>query len=207
MLKQTVVLISAVAVSIATAAAQSPLLGELELKAESRAERDAGVWLDGQYVGFVSELKGGDRLVLVPGSHELLFKLVGYEDLATSVTIEPEQEAEFVVSMEPKPDVTYPSKETTAQLRIDVKPAEAAVFVDETFVGHVDRFDGRSGMRIAPGTYRFTVALPGYETFQTELTLRARQSYEIKTDLARGSLSDQAGELLADTFGQPDEAD
>jgi hypothetical protein len=35
----------------AQALAANPLLGEVELEAASKAERDAGVWLDGQYVG------------------------------------------------------------------------------------------------------------------------------------------------------------
>lgn len=197
MSKKTALLSMLVVFSAGAAQAQSPLLGELELKAATRSERNAGVWLDGQYVGFVGDLRGGDRLVLVPGSHELLFRLIGYQDVSTSITIEPDQKAEYVVSMEPRPGVTYPSKEDTARLRIEVEPSDAAVFVDRTFVGHVDRFDDRSGMRIEPGTYRFTIALPGYESFQTELTLRARQTYEIKTELAKGRLSDQAAELIA----------
>lgn len=181
--------------------AQNPLQGELELEAASKTERDAGVWLNGQYVGFVDDLRGGDRLVLVPGQHELLFRLIGYQDLETSITVEPGQRAEFRVSMAPEPGAVYPPRENTARLRIDVEPAEAAIFVDEKFVGHVDRFDGRSGMRIAPGTYRFTIALPGYEAFQTEMTLREAQTYEIKTNLGRGDLSDQAAELIAANAG------
>lgn len=182
--------------------AQSPLLGKVELRAQSRTDRNAGVWLDGQYVGFVRDLRGGDRLVLVPGRHELLFKLVGYKDLPMPIMVEPRQNAEYVVSMEPKPGLTYPAKEDTARVRIDVEPDDAAIFVNEAFVGHVDRFDGRRGMRIEPGTYRFVVALPGYETFQTELTVRANQTYEVKTELSRGRLSEQAAELLATRPGE-----
>lgn len=184
-----------------TVQAQNRLQGELELKPASGTERDAGVWLDGQYVGHVSDLRGGDSLVLVPGQHDLLFRLVGYEDLRHSVTIEPGEETEFRVSMAPKPDAVYPSKEDTARLRIEVEPSDAAIFVDQAFVGHVARFDGRRGMRIAPGTYRFTIALPGYESFQTELTLREQQTYEIKTKLKRGNLSDQAAQLIASNPG------
>jgi hypothetical protein len=46
MFKQTVLFASGMATFIATVAAQSPLLGELELEAGSKVERDAGVWLD-----------------------------------------------------------------------------------------------------------------------------------------------------------------
>lgn len=177
--------------------AQGALLGEVELKAASKVDRNAGVWLDGQYVGFVRDLRGRDRLVLVPGDHELLFKLVGYEDQKLSITVEPGQDAEYHVSMGPKPDLTYPSRDSTARVRIDVEPDDAAVFVNDAFIGHVGRFDGRRGMRMEPGTYRFVIALPGYETFQAEMTVRANQTYEVKTELSKGRLSDQAAQLIA----------
>jgi hypothetical protein len=181
--------------------AQNRLLGEIDLKANSKIERDAGVWVDGQYVGFVDDLQGNDRLVLVPGQHELLFRLVGYEDVRATITVEPDQRAEYRLSMQLRPGVTFPEEDSTARLRIEVEPEEAAIFVNQTFVGHVDRFNGRRGMRIAPGTYRVTVALPGYEAFQTEISLRAGQTYEIETDLRRGRLSEQAAELIATNPG------
>lgn len=177
--------------------ADSPLLGEIELDAASRIERDAGVWLDSQYVGFVKDLRGSNRLVLVPGQHELLFKLIGYEDLPMTIAVEPGQAAKYDVSMEPRPGLTYPAKESTARVRIEIEPDDAAIFVNDAFVGHVDRFDGRRGMRIEPGTHRFVVALPGYESFETELTVRANQTYEIKTELSKGRLADQAAQLIA----------
>jgi hypothetical protein len=52
-------------------------------------------------------------------------------------------------------------------------------------------------MRLSPGTYRFTIALPGYQPFNTELTLRSGQTYEIKTELPKGEIGDQAEELTA----------
>jgi hypothetical protein len=196
MLKQPVLLGFCISLSAGIAQPQTELQGELELKAASRTERDAGVWLDGQYVGFVDDLHGRDRLVLVPGPHEITFKLIGYQEVTHSITVEPGQDTEHVVSMQPSPQAVYPDLENTSRVRLKVEPENAAIFVNQKFIGHVDRFDGRRGMRIAPGTYRFTVALPGYEPFQTELTLRENQTYEIETKLPKGSLSDQAAELM-----------
>jgi hypothetical protein len=177
--------------------AASPLQGEIELTAATRLERDAGVWLDGQYIGFVKDLGGNGRLALVPGSHDLLFKLVGYEDVARTVVVEPGDRKKYRVTMTPGADVTYPDKDSTAQLRLSVKPDDAAIFVNDAYVGHVQRFGGRGGMRLSPGTYRFTIALPGYQPFNTELTLRSGQTYEIKTELPKGQIGDQAEELTA----------
>jgi hypothetical protein len=181
----------------ASASAANPLQGEVEIEAASRIERNAGLWLDGQYVGFVKDLEGKGRLVLVPGPHTLLFKLVGYEDVASTIAVEPDTRQEYRLAMTAAADVTYPDKDNTAQVRISVKPEDAAIFVNDSYVGHTDRFDGRRGMRMSAGTYRFTIALPGYQPFNTELTVRAGQTYEIKTELPKGRLGDQAGELTA----------
>lgn len=182
-----------------SAIAANPLQGEVELKAASKAEQNAGLWLDGQYVGFVKDLEGRGKLVLLPGEHELVFKLIGYDDLASTIDVEPGSRNRYRVAMLPVADATYPEKSKTAHLRISVKPEKAAIFVNDSYVGHIDRFDGRRGMRLSAGTYRLTVALPGYEAFDTELTVRAGQSYEIKTDLRKGSLDDRAAALIAGT--------
>jgi hypothetical protein len=87
--------------------------------------------------------------------------------------------------------MVYPRKEDTARLRSLVQPEDAAIFMNDVFVGHVDRFNGSSGMRVSAGTYSFTVALPGYESFETDLTVRTGQTYEIKTYLKKGSVEAQ----------------
>lgn len=197
-MRNAILLTSIVSSCIAASTwAASPLQGEVELEAASRLERDAGVWLDGQYVGYVKDLGGKGRLALVPGSHDLLFKLIGYEDVAKTVVVEPGDRKRYRVTMTEGANVSYPEKENTAQLRLSVKPEDAAIFVNDAYVGHVDKFGGRAGMRLSAGTYRFTIALPGYQPFTTELTLRTGQTYEIKTELPKGQIGDQADELTA----------
>lgn len=183
--------------------AANPILGEVEIVAAGKAERDAGVWLDGQYMGYVKDLRGKGRLVMVPGEHELAFRLVGYETVERALVVEPGQEKKYRLAMREAENLTYPDHERTARLRISVEPEDAAVFVNDEYVGHVDRFDGRKGMRLAPGTYSFTIALPGFQPFETELTLREQQSYEIKTELARGRYAEQPAELSANSLEQP----
>jgi hypothetical protein len=181
------------------AIAANPLQGEVELKAAGKAEQNAGLWLDGQYIGFVKDLEGNGKLVLLPGEHKLVFKLIGYNDLASTIVVEPGSSKQYRVAMAPNPNATYPDESNTAQLRISVKPEQAALFVNDSYVGHIDRFDGRRGMRLSEGTYRLTIAFPGYESFNTEITVRAGQSYEIKAELPKGTLDDQAAELIART--------
>lgn len=182
----------------ASALAGNPILGEIELEAASKLEQNAGVWFDGQYVGYVKDLRGKNKLVALPGEHALLVKLVGYEDVARTIVVDPGGQKQYRVSMRETENLTYPAKEETARVRLSVEPDEAAVFVNGTFAGHVDRFNGRAGMRLATGTYQFTIALPGYRSFDTELSVRAGQDYELRTELAEGGYIDQAVELTAD---------
>src|SRR5213593_2946023 len=56
-------LICVVAVLVQVAHA-SDVLGELELVGVGRTERLAGVWIDGQYLGYLGELKGSKKLLL-----------------------------------------------------------------------------------------------------------------------------------------------
>jgi hypothetical protein len=63
-------------------------------------------------------------------------------------------------------------------------------------VGHVDEFDGPGqALLLAPGRHRVKITLPGYQAFETELSLLATQRFELKTDLVKGSIT-QAGPLI-----------
>jgi hypothetical protein len=181
----------------ADASGDNPLLGEIQLQAASKIDLDAGVWLDDQYVGFVKDLRGNGRIVTVPGEHRLLFQLVGYEDVERSFVVEPGEQKLFRLKMREQSEASYPDKADTARVRFEVEPDTAAVFVNGEFVGPVNRFDGRSGMRMSAGTYQFKIALPGYQAFATEMTVISGQTYEVKTKLPKGSIGDQAAELTA----------
>ena len=50
-------------------------------------------------------------------------------------------------------------------------------------------------MLLSPGTHRIKVELPGYQTFETEVTLVAGQKSVVKTDLEKGSIH-QADPLI-----------
>ena len=183
--------------------AVNSMQGEVQIEAASRVERDAGVWLDDQYIGYVRNLRGSGKLILVPGEHTLVFKLIGYEDLVSTIVVEPGERTRYRVAMRRAPDLDYPEESETARLRLFVKPLDAAIFVNDTYVGHVNRFNGRKGMRLSAGTYRVTIALPGYEAFETELKLLAGQTYFIRTELPRRTLEAQ-DDLLTASQTTPD---
>jgi hypothetical protein len=74
-------------------------------------------------------------------------------------------------------------------LKLKVQPDRAAVFLDGRYIGHVGEFGGKfHSLVIASGTHRIRIELPGYRTFETEITLLAGQKSEVKTDLVKGSI-------------------
>jgi len=50
----------------ATPQAENKVLGELQLEGTSDVERTSGVWIDGQYLGYLKELKGSKKILLLP---------------------------------------------------------------------------------------------------------------------------------------------
>jgi len=73
-----------------------------------------------------------------------------------------------------------------SDIKMDVNPNRAAVFVDDLFVGHAADFDGLvHSLRVAPGHRKITISLPGYQTFSTELDLLPNQRFKLKTKLMK----------------------
>ena len=170
-----------------TLRAQNKVVGELEFEGKTKLERDSGVWIDGNYVGYLKELKGSKKITLLPGQHEVVVRQSGYQDYVEKIVVEPGQKRLVSVTMHLAPRASVP--EITATLKLKIKPKRAAVFLDEKFVGHAADFGGAfRSMKISPGKHRVRVELPGYRTFDTEINLLANQESEVKTDLVPGSI-------------------
>jgi hypothetical protein len=71
--------------------------------------------------------------------------------------------------------------EPVADLRIQVTPRQAAVYVDGYLVGSVDEFDGVFQRLRAPlGEHEITIYLNGYQTIREKMLLRPYETYHIK---------------------------
>jgi hypothetical protein len=164
--------------------AENQVMGEIRLEGKSHVEKTSGVWIDGQYVGYLKELKGSKKILLLPGEHLITVRQDGYQDFSERVLLQPGQKAVVRVAMEKAPSGPLPV--VTATVKIAVHPSRAAVFLDGLFVGHVGEFEGAGrGMLVAPGTHQIRIALPGYQTFETDIAPLANQKVEIKTDLIK----------------------
>jgi len=171
------------------AAQNNRVLGQVEIHGKTKADKTSGVWVDGQYVGFVKELKGDKKLLLLPGEHKIEVRQAGYIAQSVEVTVEPGKKTTIDIHLLRNPRAQFPHG-ATAQIKLEVTPERAAVFVDGSYVGTPHEFGGMGrAMVIAPGKHKIRIALAGYQDFTTEVNLRPNQKMTIKTDLIPGQES------------------
>ena len=170
---------------VPTLHAGNGVLGQVDLVGATKVEETSGVWIDGQYVGYLRELKGSKKILLLPGEHEIIVRQGGYVDFVQKVTVRAGETQTIDVKMEKDTRVQLPR--ITAEIKLVVNPNRAAVFVDGVFVGHVAEFGGIGrALLVAPGKRKITISLPGYQTFENDIELVPNQKSTVKTDLVKG---------------------
>ena len=187
-----VVCLSAVSVLHAS---DSPILAEVRFHPRGGAEKNAGVWVDGQYVGYVKELNGTKKIMLLPGKHEIIVRQAWYNDYLEKAVLEPVEVNNINLAI--TKDSRTPSRDDMGELKISATPRRAVVFTDDQFTGHVDEFDGvGKALLLTPGKHHVRIALPGYLPFETMADLRPHQKLKIETELVKGSIT-EAGALVS----------
>jgi hypothetical protein len=178
-----------------TSASNSVQPAELRFEAHNRAEKTAGVWVDGQYVGCAKELTGSNKLLLLPGKHEIVVRQPWYADYTEQPVLKSGEV--HLISLRLVKDGRTPRNDATGELKIAASPARAAVFVDNVFAGHVNEFGGvGKAMLLTPGVHHLRIALPGYLPFETVIDLRPHQKLKIETRLEKGSVQ-ESGALVS----------
>lgn len=176
------------ALPLAIYADDNKVMGQVDFVPVSKVDKGAGVWIDGQYVGHVSELKGSKKILLLPGNHDIVARETGYKEFNEKVTVEPGKTFDLMVQLVKDPNARYST--STAQIKIHVDPDRAAVFVDGTFAGYVHEFGGIGrAMLVSPGKHQIKIALPGYHDFTTDVNLLPNQKFTIETKLAEASIN------------------
>jgi PEGA domain len=165
-------------------AQSNQVLGEVELVGASKIEKSSGVWVDGQYVGYLKELKGSKKILLLPGEHEIAVRQDGYHNFSKKISVRAGEKQTVAVKLTKDPSFQMPA--VFSEIKLSVTPDRAAVFVDGQYAGHVGEFGGvGKALLVAPGHRNITISLTGYTTFNTEVDLVANQKFEIKTDLTK----------------------
>lgn len=170
-------------------AQSSDVLGEVQFEGKTNVEKTSGVWVDEQYVGYLKELTGSKKVLLLPGDHTISVRQNGYQDFSQKIVVQPGQMQIVHVAMNKAATGPMPPDAELATIKVDVTPTRAAVFLDGRFVGHVGEFQGvGKALQVVPGTHQIRIALPGYETFRTDINPMPKQKVEVKTDLVKSSI-------------------
>ncbi len=73
-----------------------------------------------------------------------------------------------------------------ASVRFDVKPKDAAVYVDGYYAGLVDDYDGAfQRLRTTPGAHEITLYLEGYRTHSEKVYLAPDNTFKFKTRMEK----------------------
>src|SRR3989442_684152 len=110
-------------------AQSNEVLGEIELVGATKIEKTSGVWVDGQYLGYLKELKGSKKILLLPGQHEIVVRQDGYQDFTSKITVRPGEKQTISVKMVRDPRFQMPS--VFCEIKLSVTPDRAAHFVYE----------------------------------------------------------------------------
>ena len=171
-----------------TQAQDNKIMGQIDFEATTKPAKNAGVWIDGQYLGYLNELKGDKKVLLLPGEHDLVVRQTGYQDFAEKVTLEPGKTSVIRVQLSKDPKAQFST--VNSEIKIRVEPDRAAVFVDGNFAGYVHQFGGIGrSMLVSPGKHEIKIALPGFRDFTTQVNLLPKQKYTIETKLVPGSIT------------------
>jgi hypothetical protein len=146
------------------------------------------VWVDGNYVGYLKELKGKKKVLLLPGQHEVVVRQSGYLDSLQKVVVQPGEKRLVIVALQlaPHGDGARGYGEVEAEYQTEA---------GGSFSGREICWDMRASSegnsaqwKSAPANNKIRVELPGYRTFVTEVDLLANQQTEVKTELQVGSI-------------------
>ncbi len=169
-------------------AQDNKIMGQIDFAAASKSGKNAGIWIDGQYLGYVKELKGDKKVILLPGEHDVIARQTGYKEFEQKVTLEPGKTSLITIQLVKDPTANFSN--VTSEIKLDVEPDRAAVFVDGNFAGYVHQFGGVGrAMLVSPGKHEIKIALPGYRDFTTEVNLLPKQKFTVETKLVEGSIT------------------
>ena len=83
--------------------------------------------------------------------------------------------------------------DSSSDLRVQVNPKQAEVYVDGYLTGNVDDFDGVfQRLRLPPGEHEVTIYAQGYRSITQRMLFRPFESYTIKDTLQPAAAGDAA---------------
>jgi len=117
----------------------------------------------------------------------------GYQSVEEKISVEPDAVQTLRISLAKDPGAQYPT--VSAEVKLAIDPDRAAVFVDDQFAGHAHEFGGAGRAMLLSPASTASRSLAGYQSFDTEIEVRANQKYDIKTQLPKGTKATKSRRL------------
>jgi hypothetical protein len=143
---------------------------------------DAGVFINGQYVGPAVRFTVPERYPAPAGDVEVTFKDPRYEDYTTKVTVRLKKTTKIHYALKP----VEPAKPPFGRLRLGGGEPESfmsiaagdtgAVYINDKFFGYVDELNNPGGgLLLNPGTYDLHIASPLFGDIRQKITIEANK--------------------------------
>ena len=165
---------------------QEDARGELQIITSNETEKDSGVWVDTEYIGYLRDFWGNKKILLTPGEHEIIIRKFGYRDFTQKVQMEAGKVQYLPIMMELDVTTQYPT-ENTAEIKINAYPPEAAVLLDGKYMGYASQISGIfKTLTVSAGHRHVRLEMQGYRPYETEVDLVAGKTSEVRAPLTKG---------------------
>lgn len=143
---------------------------------------NAGVWVDGKYVGPASRFTVAEKYDVSAGEVDVVIREPRYEDFSTRVTIRPNKTTKVKYSLKK----VEPAKPPFGRFRLGGGEPESyisvtagdttPVYINGKFYGYVDELNNAGGgILLNPGTYEISFDSPIYGSVKQSITIEANK--------------------------------
>jgi hypothetical protein len=143
---------------------------------------DAGVFINGQYVGPATRFTVPEKYPAPAGEVEVTFKDPRYEDYTTKVSVRPKKTTKLKYALKK----VEPAKPPFGRFRLGGGEDESfmsiaagdtgAVYINDKFFGYVDELNNPGGgILLNPGTYDLHVVSPIFGDIRQKITIEANK--------------------------------
>jgi len=143
---------------------------------------DAGVFINGQYVGPATRFTVPEKYPAPAGEVEVTFKDPRYEDFTTKVTVRAKKTTKIKYELKKLPEPQGPFGRFRlgggeAESFISVAAGDVgAVYINDKFFGYVDELNNPGGGLLLPaGTYDLHVVSPLFGDIRQKITIEANK--------------------------------
>ena len=143
---------------------------------------DAGIFVDGKYIGPASRFTVPERYAVDPGSHDVTFKDPRYEEMTTKVTVVAGKTTKLKYNPKKLPEPKGPF----GRLRLGGGEKESfisvtagdvgALYLNGKFFGYVDQMNNMgSGLLIPAGEYELYISSPLFGEIKQQVKIEVNK--------------------------------